>query len=715
VFLNGTLRASAGSSGGAGIGCGSVYSPTTTVSELAILGGNISASGSDGAGIGSGHADSGTSTVSELSILGGNITASGSNGAGIGSGYTERPGDQTTQGGVSSVLRLMISGGNISGNGTAGAGIGSGCAVTGTSSVISLEISGGNVSAVGSEAAGIGSGIAYDDGFGISAGTSTVVNCTICGGHIHAAGSRGAGIGSGWSSQATRLDVSTVSNLVISGGVIDARAFQSAAIGSGAVDDGDSEVDNCSILGGDVTATGTYGAGIGSGASIARRNTDRTGYSVVSRCVIAGGNITASGSYGAGIGSGYANGDGGIEFAYPKSEVGDLTISGGNITASGSNGAAVGSGYAYTDRASSSVTRLLISGGFIRANASGGAGIGAGSASGGESSVREIVVVNGSLIVRTARGYPGIGNSPFALSRDDKVTVFGGFFDCGALDMPSCFNSTALTFQDGAATAITNFRIVGASSQARMSGAAALYFEYIASSSQEAVTGLPMLHIGSISLPYPTVYTLTVRQEHSNGVGFARELLFDSSRFRGCAFTVPAVAEYTILFDSASPVSSGQLRHDGSLLFNAADLYDNYYASAESLLFPTRSPLPTPRPSQTPTSTETPPRTPCETRTPLPSEAMTATSSPAKTVTAAKEVTATATRAMTASNDPQDSGGDGTRIAVIVVPIVVVALGLLAIIGVCWYRRRRKLDETLYQSLTDPVSPFGAGSPRQDV
>jgi hypothetical protein len=85
--MNGYIFASG--STGAGIGSGSAHLGVTTVTDLAILGGSISAASLvSGAGIGAGTASNwSSSTVATLRIANARITASGQQGAGIGVGW----------------------------------------------------------------------------------------------------------------------------------------------------------------------------------------------------------------------------------------------------------------------------------------------------------------------------------------------------------------------------------------------------------------------------------------------------------------------------------------------------------------------------------------------------------------------------------------------------------------------------------------------------
>jgi hypothetical protein len=354
-----------------------------------------------------------------------------------------------------------------------------------------------------------------------------------------------------------------------------------------------------------------------------------------------------------------------------------LTICGGDITASGSRGAGIGAGYGFNSDAS--VASLLIAGGNITAIGTNGAAIGSGFASAGSSTVSQLVITNGSFRVRTSSAYSGIGSGPFSSSQD-TVTIVNGLFDCSALHSSSCFNSSSLTFQDGSTKAVTDYLTVGPSTRSTVRGSGSLHFEYLSASTPELMEGVPMLHLDSISLPYPTFYTLKIMEEVANGVGFERELLFDSSHSRGCAFTVGSVGNYNIFFSSSSPESSGRLGHDGIVSFFAASPSDNFFSNIHSVFqTPTRSR--TNRQSSDATKSMTPTST--EPITPTSTESMARTSSE-----------------LTTPVDSQGSGGSGVNPAVIV-PIVVVILAILVLV-VVWRRRRPKsLSDSEYRSVTE--------------
>jgi hypothetical protein len=136
-----------------------------------------------------------------------------------------------------------------------------------------------------------------------------------------------------------------------------------------------------------------------------------------------------------------------------------------------------------------------------------------------------------------------------------------------------------LTFANGSSMVVTKSSTIGSSGSWHISGTVELYFEYLSISTREALLGIPLLHLGSISLPYSSLYTLRI-QNMSDG-HFVRDVPFSAIRARGCAISVPFLGNYNILFDSLSPASSGRLQHDGNSSFRVSGLYDNFYSAVE--------------------------------------------------------------------------------------------------------------------------------------
>jgi hypothetical protein len=49
---------------------------------------------------------------------------------------------------------------------------------------------------------------------------------------------------------------------------------------------------------------------------------------------------------------------------------------------------------------------------------------------------------------------------------------------------------------------------------------------------------------------------------------------------------------------------------------------------------------------------------------------------------------------------PSNEGG-GVNVVVIVVPIIVGVLVLSVVIGICWYRRRQRMDDSKFERLSE--------------
>jgi hypothetical protein len=361
----------------AGIGADSVFSFSSSAHTHSIAHGNISASGVDGSGIGSGAATYGNSSIGNLTISSGNITAIASNyGAGIGTGSVY-PGN-------SSIGNLMISGGNF--NATSfyyGAGIGTGRVIQGNSSIGNLMISGGTITAISPQfGAGIGSGVVDD-------GASSIENLTISGGCITAASfETGAGIGSGYAGNGR----SSIGSLMISGrSIINAQGWP--GIGTGYSYQGNSSIGSLAISGGDISAAAPeYAAGIGTCGAM-------FGASLMGNLTISGGRITAIATkYGAGIGTGCVW-DG-------VSSIGNLTISGGNVIATSSQyGSGIGTGYVDSSDGLSSIGNLAISNAVVDPRASDYYAIGLGG--GYSSSISDISIIDSNITTMSDSGSIG--------------------------------------------------------------------------------------------------------------------------------------------------------------------------------------------------------------------------------------------------------------------------------------------------------------------
>ncbi len=302
--------------GGAGIGGGTNGSGGTI-----HIGGtaDVTAEGAGGAGIGSGYQYDPTTASpngSKITIDGeANVTATGhSGGAGIGGGA------------FSDEVDIEISGNatvNAAGEATfstAGAGIGSGNNYSGQPADSETKITikdNATVNATGSQSsAGIGGGQAFDGG---TIDISTTGKVTATGGsttYPFQTDSGGAGIGGGADGSAGTINIDGAKDVTAIGG------SGAAGIGGGAYGD---EQGSITIQNGAVVNAwgGNKAAGIGGGY-----------VGDVGTISISGSNVTATGGdQGAGIGGG----------CYGK--LGAITISGGDIVAiSGQNASGIGNG-----------------------------------------------------------------------------------------------------------------------------------------------------------------------------------------------------------------------------------------------------------------------------------------------------------------------------------------------------------------------------------
>lgn len=303
---NGSLTATGGRNGGAGIGGRNIEN----AGKIEITGGTITAVGAeDGAGIGGGGGGGGIGGDADITISGGTITAiggqpeniAGIGGAGIGGGGLGGSADITITG--DAVIKEAIGG-----NGAAGIGSGMGNPWTSepliTVGNVTIEGNAKVDSAVGGAngAAGIGGGTlgignvtirgnaqigkstGGDEGAGIGGGVLGTGDVTIEGNVTieNAQGGAGAaGIGGGAETQPdtedTRNKVSIKSteagspNITATGGGAYKDSYVSlpgaAAIGSGSVADGATEVKSDITIEGKVTIDATGGGDVAIGDS----------------------------------------------------------------------------------------------------------------------------------------------------------------------------------------------------------------------------------------------------------------------------------------------------------------------------------------------------------------------------------------------------------------------------------------------------------------
>lgn len=142
IISGGTVNATCGSSGGAGIGGASASTATYggDGGTVTIHGGRVNATGGNGAGIGGGNANgsNGSGSGGIITITGGTVTAVGGNGAGIGGGGGTVSVSDNGTGGI-----ITITGGTVTTSSVTGAGIGIGRVGTVAGSI--TTITGGTV------------------------------------------------------------------------------------------------------------------------------------------------------------------------------------------------------------------------------------------------------------------------------------------------------------------------------------------------------------------------------------------------------------------------------------------------------------------------------------------------------------------------------------------------------------------------------------------
>jgi hypothetical protein len=356
-------------------------------------------------------------------------------------------------------------------------------------------------------------------------------------------------------------------SLIFVNGTYIVESTNGAGIGSGNAAP-TSQFGRVAVYDGIIKATSENGAGIGTGYSFADAfNSMASATSVGDAVAIFGGDVTATSSQGAGIGTGYAQGDSyaALEVA-ARNTLAEVSLSGGNISATGQQrGAGIGSGRAGADGASASATNTValveIIDGNVSATSVAGAGIGPGGTSGtgdSSSSVSALSIVGGTVWTASTGG-AAIGAIP-------TIDISNG----------SIVGTTALAQIGPAAWTI--------------SGSPEFSFDYSRESSRENLTGIPLLHFGSLSLPNRTVCLLTIREISGT---FERTVVFDGTRATGCVFSVPRVGMYRVSIELASPPIRALLGHGGDLSFAVNEVADNFYESVEAVLA-TATPIATP-------------------------------------------------------------------------------------------------------------------------
>jgi hypothetical protein len=184
-----------------------------------------------------------------------------------------------------------------------------------------------------------------------------------------------------------------------------------------------------------------------------------------------------------------------------------------------------------------------------------------------------------------------------------------------------------VTIGNGSTVVITAQQALVSTTGWAFSDRANLHFEHLSDSAKETkLAGVPVIHIGSLFLPYSALYALIIERRDANGNpgGFEREVIFNGTRANGLAFSVGSLGNYSISFRSVLPGVVGRLHHNESFAFNADLLGDNFFSFAEYLLLPTL-------PTESHTATESPPSS--APRTPSVTETLSVTETPSPTAT----------------------------------------------------------------------------------
>jgi hypothetical protein len=222
----------------------------------------------------------------------------------------------------------------------------------------------------------------------------------------------------------------------------------------------------------------------------------------------------------------------------------------------------------------STVENLLISGGSITASGSGGAGIG--SCSSGD--LLNLRILGGSFRIRD--GIVGIGSPD--LSSLSRLTIGSPHIDCRSIGGYPCLRSSSIVFDGGSVSGVTrasNFLDV---ETAEFSGSPSMTILYRESSKREQFTGLPIIHIESVTFPSKRIHEVRVRGIGGTNANFERKFRFNPRTDRGFGISVPSVGSYKLSYRSEDEFSEGCLMHDGLCIFYVASENDTFYETAES-------------------------------------------------------------------------------------------------------------------------------------
>jgi hypothetical protein len=523
----------------------------------------------------------------------------------------------------------------------------------------------------------------------------------------------GAGIGTGGSGN-TGSDAgpAQLNSLTITGSTVVASAQLAAGIGPGEANGGSSSVSAILVDNSNVSASSSSGAGIGAahayyagsfslvnfvsivnstvdadsetGAAVGAGAGQVFGNSTVASLAIALSNVTARSSQGAGIGSGMGN--------YGQSSVMNITIRRSAVSGFGVIGAGIGAGTGNI-RGLSFVGNLSIMESAVRAEGMESAGIGAGASN---SSVSFIWLRSSAV---SAAGSVAIGGSPaqvmlegnlqLNLSSSDRASgIEAAAIEVGAVDL-FVWTQAPLVFP----------RLVSLSSPSNVT----IFYE-TAANSREPIVGIPLLELGSISLPFVRNWLLTFDSAFS--------ILYDSSQFAGIALSFPIEGIHQVFAQSdycTVALSSGDSYDFAASTSPPGGFYDSVRSDACPA-----SPFPTQTALQSASMSSSPPATPSQ--TPLQSQSASVSSSPPATPGQTPLQSQSASPPASLSRSPTAASGTipesnpasqiGVTVGIVTGCVVGVALVILVILCVFRNLTKRRAGEKQDKGLFDEPGSY---------
>jgi hypothetical protein len=206
------------------------------------------------------------------------------------------------------------------------------------------------------------------------------------------------------------------------------------------------------------------------------------------------------------------------------------------------------------------------------------AGIGCGSTS----SVTAMTISGGSLYINAGSvGTNYVNTGPNMIIRSPHI-------DCRAIGTTVCLQAPSVVFDNGSLTAVTGASNLINANTVSFSGSPSIYVIYTGSSTQETFTGLPIIHIESITFSCNSSYEVTATGDY-----FDRTVLFNPRSARGFGISVPSVGNYSLEYKARYYSSEGKLTHDGFDDFSVATNSDSFYTTVVGDEVTDCKPLPT--------------------------------------------------------------------------------------------------------------------------